>query len=71
MEKNVGTIDAWLRALAGLVLIVFLFAEAGPWRWLGLLGFVLLGTALFRTCPLYGALGMNTRHFKNLGSGKR
>jgi len=58
MKANVGGIDRILRVLLGVVLIALsLFGIIGPWGWLGL---VPIATGLFRFCPLYPLLGLNT-----------
>jgi Protein of unknown function (DUF2892) len=58
MTANVGGIDRILRIVAGLVLIALaLTGTIGAWGWIGL---VPLATGLFRVCPAYGLLGMNT-----------
>jgi hypothetical protein len=60
---NVGPLDAGLRAFLGVTLLGISAAyndrpllAVGA----GFLALVLLGTALFRTCPLYTLLGVNT-----------
>ena len=58
MKTNVGTIDRTLRILAGLVLIAL--AATGTVGWWGWLGVIPLMTGLFRTCPAYSVLGVNT-----------
>lgn len=58
MKTNVGTIDRTLRILAGLVLIAL--AATGTVGWWGWLGVVPLLTGIFRTCPAYSVLGVNT-----------
>ena len=58
MKINVGTIDRTLRILAGLVLIAL--AATGTVGWWGWLGAIPLLTGLFRTCPAYSVLGINT-----------
>ncbi|MET0219228.1 MAG: DUF2892 domain-containing protein [Tardiphaga sp.] len=35
-------------------------AGSSGWHWLGLIGFVLLLTAFFRSCPLYSVVGIST-----------
>jgi len=55
---NVGTIDRGLRIVVGLVLLSLVFV--GPQTLWGLLGIVPLATAVFRWCPAYSLLGMNT-----------
>lgn len=58
LKTNVGGIDRILRIVAGLVLIgLTLFGVIGVWGWIGVL---LLATGLFRTCPAYSLLGVNT-----------
>eukprot|EP01037_Dinobryon_pediforme_P008748 gene8748-8839_t len=58
MNINVGTADRVLRVLAGLVLIAL--AATGTVGWWGWLGVVPLATGLFRFCPAYTLLGINT-----------
>ena len=58
MKINVGTIDRVLRIVAGLVLIAL--AATGTVGWWGWLGVVPLATGLFRFCPAYMLLGVNT-----------
>jgi hypothetical protein len=58
MNINVGGADRILRIVVGLVLILLaLSGQIGAWGWLGV---VPLATGLFRMCPLYSLLGMNT-----------
>ena len=55
---NVGGIDRVLRIVVGLALISLVFV--GPkviWGWVGL---VPLLTGIFRFCPAYKLLGVNT-----------
>lgn len=58
MKFNVGGIDRILRIVIGLVLIAL--AATGTVGWWGWLGVVPLATGLFRFCPAYKLLGMNT-----------
>jgi hypothetical protein len=58
MKANVGTIDRVLRVVAGLVLIGL--AASGTVGMWGYIGVVPLLTGLFRFCPLYPLIGMNT-----------
>ena len=58
MKINVGTPDRVLRVVIGLVLIAL--AATGTVGWWGWLGVVLLATGLFRFCPAYALLGVNT-----------
>lgn len=63
LSKNVGTTDAGIRAVLGLALLgVAASFNARPLLALGagLVALVFIGTALFRMCPLYTLLGINT-----------
>ena len=57
MKANVGGLDRVLRALVGLALL-----GAGLYfkSWWGLVGLVPLFTAVFRFCPAYVPIGLNT-----------
>jgi hypothetical protein len=58
MKLNVGGIDRLLRIIAGIVLIALAaFNIVGWWGWIGVIPLV---TGLFRFCPLYTLLGLNT-----------
>lgn len=58
MKANVGTIDRVLRIVIGLVLIALaLTGTIGVWGWVGVLP---LATGVFRFCPAYPLLGINT-----------
>lgn len=58
MKCNVGGIDRVLRMLVGLVLIgLAVTGNIGVWGWIGV---VPLATGLFRICPAYSLLGINT-----------
>jgi len=67
MKSNVGGMDRTLRIIVGLVLIVLATLEMtgvasigfgiGLWGWVGA---VPLLTGLFRFCPFYPILGLNT-----------
>ena len=58
MKANVGTIDRVLRIAAGLVLIGL--AASGTVGMWGYIGVVPLLTGLFRFCPVYPLIGLNT-----------
>ncbi len=58
MKFNVGGMDRILRIVVGLVLIAL--AVTGAISWWGWLGVIPLATGLFRFCPAYSLLGMNT-----------
>jgi fatty acid desaturase len=58
MKVNVGSADRAIRIIAGVVLIIL--AATGvfsPWGWIGI---VPLLTGIFKFCPAYTLLGMNT-----------
>jgi hypothetical protein len=58
MKINVGTLDRTLRIGAGVVLIGLAAAGVvGAW---GYIGVIPLATGLFRFCPLYSVLGLNS-----------
>ena len=58
MNANVGTLDRGLRIAAGLTLLGLSFTGViGLW---GLIGVVPLATGVFRFCPAYPLLGINT-----------
>lgn len=58
MKLNVGGIDRILRIVVGLALIgATLAGMIGVWGWIGVVPLV---TGLFKFCPLYTVLGMNT-----------
>jgi hypothetical protein len=64
MTSNIGSTDRIVRLVLGVVLIVLpllgLFGAGWPF-WLSLIvGLVLVGTALVRTCPGYSILGIST-----------
>lgn len=60
MTANVGGTDRILRIVVGLVLVSLFFVLEGNARYLGLIGLVMIATAVFRFCPAYTLLGMNT-----------
>lgn len=58
MKANVGGIDRILRIVVGAILIVLAaLGTIGAW---GFIGIVPLATGLFRFCPVYPMLGLNT-----------
>lgn len=58
MKINVGSLDRTLRIGAGVVLIGLAAAGVvGAW---GYIGVIPLATGLFRFCPLYSVLGLNS-----------
>lgn len=65
MKKNVGSIDRWIRIILGLALISLLFILQSGWRWVGLLGVVLVATAAFNFCPIYAMFKIKTTGKEN------
>jgi hypothetical protein len=61
MQPNVGTIDALIRYILGIALLVLVVLLDSPWRWLGFLGIIPLVTAAISFCPLWRLLGIDTR----------
>lgn len=58
MKSNVGGMDRMLRILVGLVLIgLAATGTVGVWGWIGI---VPLATGLFKFCPAYTVLGINS-----------
>jgi len=58
MKLNVGCIDRVLRIVVGIALITLAVLKiVGPWGYVGVIPLV---TGLFRFCPLYTLLGVNT-----------
>jgi len=60
MAANVGGIDRILRIVGGIVVLALFFVLEGNARYWALVGFVPLLTGLFRFCPVYTLLGLNT-----------
>ena len=63
MIRNVGKIDQYIRIIAGLAMIAFVFKDGtlgSTWPILLPIGAILLATAFFSLCPLYTLLGWNT-----------
>jgi len=60
MNANVGGIDRTLRIVVGIAVLALFFVLEGNARYWALLGFVPLFTGIFRFCPAYTLLGMNT-----------
>ena len=58
MKCNVGGIDRILRISVGIVLVAL--AANGIVGWWGLLGLIPLATGIFRFCPAYPLLGINS-----------
>ncbi|OJW47053.1 MAG: hypothetical protein BGO60_03785 [Thiobacillus sp. 65-1059] len=61
MTANVGNIDRIIRILAGIALIAWALMGGPAWAWIGVLP---LATGLFRFCPAYRLLGINSGGLK-------
>jgi len=58
MKCNVGNMDRVIRIIAGLVLIALAATSTiGMWGWIGVIPVL---TGVFRFCPAYPLLGINT-----------
>ncbi len=58
MKINVGTADRAARVIVGLGLIALAATGTiGPWGWIGVVPVL---TGVFRFCPAYTLLGVNT-----------
>jgi len=62
--KNVGNTDKIIRIILALILFCLFFVLQGNLRFIALLGFVPLVTALVGFCPIYSLLGINTNKAK-------
>ncbi len=68
MKKNMGAKDATIRWIVGIILLLLLFigkhgqlVRPHGIHWvLGVIGLILVLTALFRFCPLYTIFKINT-----------
>ena len=64
MAKNVGGVDRLIRAVVGGGLIYYAMSNLpGADAWMvpaGMVGFVLILTAVFGWCPAYKVFGMKT-----------
>ncbi len=64
MAKNVGGVDRVIRLVVGAGLIYYAMSNLpGADAWMvpaGVIGFILVLTAIFSRCPLYMMLGINS-----------
>jgi len=60
LQPNIGKVDAVIRYLVGIVLLLMIVLTEGPWRWLGLIGIIPIVTAAVSFCPLWRLFGINT-----------
>ena len=58
--KNIGKTDKIVRIILALIFFSLFFILQGNLRFIALIGFVPLITALVGTCPLYLPFGINT-----------
>jgi hypothetical protein len=57
MKKNVGTVDMIIRIVIALVIgVVGIVYQS----WWGLIALIPLLTAIFKICPLYPVIGLDT-----------
>jgi hypothetical protein len=63
MHLNMGSTDRWARAVVGIVLLGLAYATlAGIWQWgFGIIGAILVITAVVGLCPLYSVFGWSTK----------
>lgn len=59
MKKNVGIVDRYVRMGAGIALVVIGTVGINS-PIVGILGLIVMATAVFRFCGLYTLLGINT-----------
>ncbi|MGA9164546.1 MAG: DUF2892 domain-containing protein [Thiobacillus sp.] len=64
MAKNVGGIDRIIRAVVGIGLIYWAMTPTGPMLAGGIIGFIVLLTAIFGWCPAYLPFGIKTNKTK-------
>ena len=57
MLSNVGNLDRIIRVVAGIALITWALMGGPVWAWIGVLP---LATGLFKICPAYSLLGINS-----------
>ncbi|MBF0416415.1 MAG: DUF2892 domain-containing protein [Magnetococcales bacterium] len=67
MKANVGGLDRIVRIVVGLGLIALVFV--GPQTIYGWIGVIPLVTGLFKFCPFYPLIGLNTCSACNKDSG--
>lgn len=56
-EKNIGQTDRIIRAVIGVVLILWALTGGPHWAWIGILPLVTAGISF---CPAYKLLGYHT-----------
>ena len=68
MTRNVGLIDRGIRLVLGILMLGLYGALDSPWRYVTLLGLVLIATSMTAACPIYGLLGWSTRKGRKVPS---
>lgn len=63
--KNIGKTDKIIRVILALILFSLFFVLQGNLKYIALIGFVPLITAIVGICPLYLLLGINTNKAKS------
>ena len=58
MTINMGTTDRALRLIGGIILIAL--GLTGVIGWWGIIGVILVATAIVRVCPAYLPFGLST-----------
>ena len=61
LQPNIGKLDAGIRYLVGIVLLLGVVLIDSPWRWLGLIGIIPIVTAAVNFCPVWRLFGINTQ----------
>lgn len=62
--KNMGQVDRIIRLIAGAGLFSLFFILDSNWKYLGILGLVLLATSAVGVCPLYLPFKISTNKKK-------
>ena len=60
MGRNMGAVDRLIRVVIALGIFSTYFVFDGKLRFIALVGFVPLFTALIARCPAYGCFGIKT-----------
>ncbi|MGH7591949.1 MAG: YgaP family membrane protein [Gemmatimonadales bacterium] len=58
MLHNMGRMERMVRFILGVLLLGLFGVLPSPWRYLTLLGLVMIATAFSGFCPLYRVLGI-------------
>ncbi|MCX8056002.1 MAG: DUF2892 domain-containing protein [Ignavibacteria bacterium] len=64
MKKNMGKTDSILRAIIGILLLIFTLIDPSKYWW-GLFGIIPLITSFVRFCPLYVPFKISTNKDEN------